>query len=176
MKTTVKRFELMEGESIILQSPKHWRNYIMLTLALIACVVATALRVTHPDISLVNTITGMETIAPGTVRTISYVEAFTALLLLGGIILSIIDVAYTCYYVTDRRIVCTSGWINVRTSEMMISKCETVSMSQDIPERIFSSGDILCTSAGTSMYLDDVYQARQFRQTVLKQINKQENQ
>ena len=55
MKTTVKRFELMEGESIILQSPKHWRNYIMLTLALSACVVATALRVTHPDISLVNT-------------------------------------------------------------------------------------------------------------------------
>ncbi len=55
---------------------------------------------------------------------------------------------------------------------MLISRCEMVYMNQNVYERMFNTGDILAVSAGANIFLDDVYNALKFKETVLEEMNK----
>lgn len=167
----MNRFEQLPGETIVLANPKHWRNYILPTFAVFLCFAAMWLRLSHPEVNILNYVRP-ETVPGHVVLALSYGEALVLLTLVVALCLSMVETACTRYYVTDKRIVAVSGWLNVRIMEMRIDKCETVSLSQRIGERIFDSGDILCVGAGSTIYLDDVYSARRFRQTIMRIIAK----
>lgn len=164
----------MAGETIIIENPKHWKNYILPAVAMAACLAGMALRLAFPDASLVNH-TNPGLIPDSLVMGISYIEAVTLAILTFAVGLTMIETAFTRYYITTRRVVAVNGWINVRMSDMLIERVETISLSQRWQERIFDSGDILCVSAGASIYLDDVYEARKFRQTVIEKMSELEN-
>jgi uncharacterized membrane protein YdbT with pleckstrin-like domain len=63
--------------------------------------------------------------------------------------------ATTEIVVTDKRIICKSGWISLRTEEMNISKVETVDVNQSVLGRILGYGDVLVKGTGAS--LEPVY-------------------
>jgi hypothetical protein len=171
----MNRFELMEDESIVIVNPKHWRNYIVPATAMLLALAAIAARLRHPGTSIINHLLGEAAIPLETVVVVSYAEAGMLLLLVVALGFAMVETAHTRYYVTTKRIIAESGWLSVRISEMLLDRCETVSMTQRVPERIFNSGDILCVSAGASIYLDDVYDARKFRQTIMKMMVKEED-
>lgn len=167
----MNRFELLPDEKIIIENPKHWKNYIIPAIAMCASLGGVALRLSRPLVSVVNLVVP-GTLPDAVVLAASYAEAIIMVLLLAAVSAALVDLAHTRYYVTDRRIVSISGWLNVRMSDMLLERIETVSLSQKISERIFNSGDILCVSAGASLYLDDVYDARRFRQTVMEMMTR----
>lgn len=171
----MKRFELLPDEEIIISNPKHWKNYLAPGLCIAACAVAGFLKLDNINYNAVNALTGHKVIPQGLVPYVSYLEAIVMALVIIGICIYMIDISYTRYYVTSKRIISSTGFLNVTMSEMMLDKCETVSLSQKLYERFFNSGDILCISAGASIYLDDVYDARKFKQTIVNILSKFEN-
>lgn len=167
----MNRFELLPDEKILLDNPKHWRNYILPVATLCLAFAGLWFRLAHPEKNLVNMLSpGF--LPAGVVQVMSYVEAMTMLIIIMAVGLDMVNTAYTRYYVTNKRIIAISGWFRVRVSEMLLDRCESVSLSQKVSERIFNSGDILCVSAGASIYLDDVYDARRFRQTIVAELTK----
>lgn len=171
----MNRFEPLEDERVILEMPKHWRNYILPVVAMAAILGAIALRLAFPETSLLNRLAGDPLLPPTAILVASYAEAAVFAVLLVCVAFSVVALAYTRYYVTDKRVVSTSGWINVKVCDMLLERVETVSLSQRAWERVFNSGDILVVSAGASIYLDDVYDARRFRQTVMQEMTKHQN-
>lgn len=169
----LKRFEIMEGESIILEQPKHWKNYIFPFAESLLFFILAAIRASRYDCSLVNRLMHQAIINEKTQVLLSVIECVTLVLLLFKQIKIMIDVAYTRYYVTNRRVVSVAGFLEVNVLEMMTNRIETVSMKQSAYERLFSSGDILLVSAGATVYLDDVYDARDFKQKILEQLSKE---
>lgn len=168
----MNRFEPLEDEHIILEMPKHWRNYILPVVAMGAILGAIAIRLAFPETSLLNRLAREPLLPTEAVQAISYLEATLFAVLLVCVSVSVVAIAYTRYYVTNKRVVSTSGWINVKVCDMLLERVETVSLSQRAVERIFNSGDLLVVSAGASIYLDDVYDARRFRQTVMQEMTK----
>lgn len=166
----MNRFELLPDEKIVIETPKHWRNYILPTIAAAACIAAVWLRIKDPWSSLVNKFLP-GTIPQKVVLILSFAEAALLIILLAALCFAMVDTAYTRYYVTNKRIISVTGWFNVRIVEMRIDRVETVSLSQRPGERIFNSGDILCVCPGASIYLDDVFDARRFRQTVMRMVS-----
>ena len=166
----MKRFELLPGEQIIIQNPIHWRNYILPVTAMVGCLVGVGLRLAFPDESLLNLLPESMAAPPRLITLISHIEAIAMLMVFVVMCFVVINLAYTRYYVTNKRIIASSGWLNVRTSDMLLDRCETVSLSQRMGERFFNSGDILCVSAGANIYLNDVYNARAFRQTIMARL------
>ncbi len=168
----MQRFELLPDEEIVIENPKHWKNYIMPCVLAFLCFAGAVMRINDTHLSLVNKLARTEVIPTGIVPTVSLIEAITLFLLVISLAVNMIDTAYTRYYVTTKRIISTSGFLNVRMNEMALEKCETVNLTQRFSERVFNSGDILCISAGASIYLDDVYHARDFKQTIMNMITK----
>ena len=171
----MNRFELLPGEKIIIANPKHWKNYIGPVAAAVACLAAAVLKLTQPEFNAINWILGKQYVPEAAATVISRLEAVVLVVTAAAMALAMVSIAFTRYYVTNQRIVAVAGWLNVRTSEMLLDRCETVSLSQRISERLFNSGDLLCISAGASIYLDDVYDARRFRQTVMAELTKHDN-
>lgn len=166
----MNRFDPLPDEHVIIENPKHWRNYILPVGCIALCLGGMALRLAYPEANLVNWFTKADVIPEDIVNILSYVEAFVMLITMTVLFISVIDIAYTRYYVTNKRIISSAGWLNVRIADMLLERCETVSLFQRVSERLFNSGDILCASAGTSIYLDDVYDARRFRQTIMRMM------
>lgn len=165
----MKRLELLDDEKIILVNPKHWRNYIVPCFILLLCFAAIVVKLKYPTLNIINIISpGL--ISEANITSLSYLEVSIMVLLIAAVYLSMITTAHTYYYVTNQRIVVVEGWINVRMSDMLLERCETISLSQRFWEGIFNSGDLLCISAGTQLYLDDVYDARHFRQVVINEM------
>lgn len=171
----MNRFELLPDEQIVIENPKHWKNYILPVLAMWLCLAAIALRLRYMDINILNELTGYAIIPEFAVTALSYIEVLTFLVMVAALAFALADIAYTRYYVTNKRIVATAGFLNVRQNEMMLERCETVFLSQKVSERVFNSGDILCISAGAHIHLDDVYDARRFKQTIMTMITKDED-
>lgn len=166
----MNRFELLPDEKIVIETPKHWRNYILPALTCALCLAAVWFRLRDPMSNVVNRFYP-GTIPQKAVLVLSFAEAGVLLILLAALCFTMVDTAYTRYYVTNKRIISVSGWFSVRIIEMRIDRVETVSLSQRPGERIFNSGDILCVCPGASICLDDVYDARRFRQTVMRMIS-----
>lgn len=166
----MNRFELLPDEAVILENPKHWRNYIIPVLAMALCLIVLVIRIRNPYDNMVNSVMEKPLISPQHSLYLCYVEL--ALLGIAQLYIAyvMIETAFTRYYVTNRRIVVTEGFLNVRIAEMLISTCQTVSLSQKFIERLFNSGDILCISAGSNLLLEDVYRARAFRQTIMRMM------
>lgn len=170
-----RRINLLEGEKIILENPIHWRNYIAPVAAMIACLIGIALRLSYKEFNLINKIEP-GTISKDMIYLFSYGEVIIMAILLLVLSIHLIKLAYTRYYLTNKRVIKITGWVNVLMSDMLLERIETISLSQRFFERIFDSGDLLCVSAGATIYLDDVYDARGFRQTVINEMTTKKQQ
>lgn len=168
----MKRFKPIEGEEILIEEPIHWKNYILPSILLGICTFAMLFRAYFPKESLINALLHG-----------CYIDAEMQKILTGGEILflaffalqafvKMMEVSYVRYYVTSKRIISISGILNIRIQEMLISRCEMVYMNQNVYERMFNTGDILAVSAGANIFLDDVYNALKFKETVLEEMNK----
>ena len=169
----MNRFELLKDEEILISTPKHWKNYIIPTLLLAVCGFLLWLRLTRDGILLGSLVEFIPVVIPAElVRMATYAEALALVAGIGFFAFTDLRSYYTQYYVTNKRIIISQGILNVDIAEMALEKCETVNLYQKLYERFFNSGDILCISAGASIYLDDVYDARKFKQTIINQIVK----
>ncbi len=164
----MKRFELLDGESVIIQEPIHWKNYIIPVLLSVIGSVLLVVRAANPDYSLFNRIAAMDAVPAELQRLVSLVEGLVIAGLVGMAYYRILATVYIRYYVTDRRIIAISGIIGVKYQEMLLSHCEMVYLKQNVYERLFRTGDVQCISAGAQLLLDDVYDAVAFKQTILR--------
>lgn len=164
----MKRFVPISGEVVVLSSPKHWKNYIVPMLLMLVCLAALLLRLHFWGTTLVDVLRQSMKVPDQFVGLLCIGEVVILGLLMMSLLVKIVNVAYTRYYVTNRRVICSSGWMVVTLSDMMLDKCEYVGLNQRVWERLFNSGDIICISAGARVYMDDVYHARRFRQTVME--------
>lgn len=178
----MRRFETMIGETVIVSRPKHWKNHILPALSLLTCLAFASARWvfrSHTILDLFPGFTSTEVgrtlfgYVSGVKEFLVPVEMAVVLLVSLQALVAIAGIAATRYYVTDRRVVATSGLLNVRVCEILIGRIETVELNESFYERLFGSGDILIVSAGTSIYLDDVYEARRFRMILIEQMTGQ---
>lgn len=167
----MKRFELLPDETLLICQPKHWRNVIMpfLTIGLSFFVLFN--RILQPELNVINGIIRRDLVPESVNKIFVAIEAITALAVIFVMVYKILSFSYTRYYVTDRRIIAISGMLEVSYQEMLLNKCEMVYLHMDVVENIFSSGDIVCVSAGTNIVLNDVYNAVAFKQEILKLIS-----
>lgn len=161
------KFELLPKENILIQQPIHWKNYIGEFLLMGIAVVSAVFRAYYPDVSLINRVAG-KTVIPEEWQ--PYLSAAEIVFLALCAFLAYVNIVRTWsvrYYVTDYRIISVEGILTVRFGEMVIRRCETVYLKQNLIERLFNSGDIICVSAGATVVLNDVYDARKFKQIIL---------
>ena len=161
------RFTLFPEEKVIMVTRLHWINIIAPGIIAIATMTGLWWRCTNIDFSLFNYIFQKELIPLEYQYHASLIGAVILLLLHLKAIVSIIASLLTRYYITDRRIIITSGILTVTLSEMLLSRCETVTLSQNVLERLLGSGDIMILSAGASLILNDVPEVNSFRMTIL---------
>lgn len=166
-----KRFELLEGETIIIHEPVHWKNYIGPATVALFGAIGVILRMKYPHVSIAGKLVGKDFIDADFQSFLSFSEGLVLSVLTAFAYLRVLQTAYIRYYVTNKRIISVSGIIAITFSEMLISRCEMVFLHQGVAERIFDSGDILCVSAGASIKLDDVFHAVRFKQTILAEMN-----
>lgn len=168
----MKRFELLEGESIVFEDTIHWKNYLMPGAGMFLAFVVFVIRMRFADVSLTGLFSVRLRVAPDLQRFVSGAEGLLLVFFMAMMFIRIIQVKYTRYYVTTRRIIAISGILHVFYQEMLLRKCEMVYLSQSLYEGLFRSGDILCISAGSNLYLDDVRRAQEFKQTVLSMLTR----
>lgn len=178
----MRRFETMNGETVLISRPKHWKNYILPALSLLTCLIFASARWayrSHTILELFPAITATESgrmifeSVFGIKGLLVLVEMAVVTMMSLQALVTVIDISATRYYVTDKRVVATSGLLNVRICEILIKRIETVELNESVYERIFGSGDILIIAAGTNIYLDDVYDAREFKMTLVKQMSEE---
>lgn len=180
MKTSKKkytRFTLFNQEKVILTTSKHWLNLIWPGLICLSATIFLAIRCLNlQQPFLVFWIRHMFNIQIGLSQTFLSWSG-VALLAFWDLwaICKMLDTLCTRYHLTDQRIIITSGVIMLRMSEMLLTKCETVTITQNLLERIFRTGDILAISAGASLYLEDVPEAVKFRGILLELSNNVKN-
>ena len=167
-------FEPLSDEFLVLRMSKHWKNYIAPTFSGILCLALLFLRIQFFEITLIDVLEREVHVPYEVAMCLSWFEFGILNLGLVLVVTRFLDVAYTRYYVTNKRIICCKGWLSVGFSDMLLDKCEYVGLSQTVWERMFGSGDIICVSPGARIYLDDVYHARKFRQTVMELLSQRE--
>lgn len=164
----MKRFELLDGERTVISESIHWKNRLLPAAGVLLSLTLLALRLRFMDTSVLNAASGMDIIDRRFQAVLSTLEALCLLAMCFSSAIRLIRVSYTRYYVTTQRIISVSGILAVDYQEMLLSRCETVYLRQSVYERLFRSGDILCVSAGATLYLDDVHDAVAFKQTLMK--------
>lgn len=169
-----KRIELLEGERIIIDEPIHWKNYLSSLLTMALGVFLILVRLDNKDASILNWIMHRQVLTPGQMRYVVTAEIVMLGLLIAGAFVRTVDISYIHYYVTNKRIIATSGVINRQFSEMLLNKCEMIYLNQNAYERMYSCGDILCVTAGSSLFLDDVKDAVAFKQRLMQLLSERE--
>lgn len=169
-----KRIELLEGERIIIDEPIHWKNYLSSLLTMALGVFLILVRLDNKDASILNWIMHRRVLTPGHMRYVVTAEIVMLGLLIAGAFVRTVDISYIHYYVTNKRIIATSGVINRQFSEMLLNKCEMIYLNQNAYERMYSCGDILCVTAGSSLFLDDVKDAVAFKQRLMQLLSERE--
>ena len=167
-----KRFELLEDEQIILEKPIHWKNYIVIGGLFLALCIFFIFRTANTSWSLLNALAGQKIVGPEVARLLSFLEAMAFAVLMGIVFIRIAAIMCIRYYVTNRRIIKTTGFFTIVNEEMMLMRCETVYLKSSIYERIFDCGDIFCLAPGSNIYLDDVPQPEEFKRTILNELAK----
>ena len=162
----MNRPELLPGEKIVFSEGIHWKNYLIPYIELAFFAALAGLRIRFwgtPLLIPLAKYAGARYYATVCLAELLLTAIFTAV-----VFSKIVRLVTVGYYITDQRIVCTSGFLTKKTTEMRLEKCETVSMKKNAYERLFSTGDIILVSAGTSIYLDDVPKADRFKKTILE--------
>ena len=163
----MRRFELLPDEAVLIDEPIHWKNYIFPFFGIALAFAVLLLKVQYPDSAGLNGL-AKAYLPVKAMPIITKIEAIALLAFIAMLTVKVIRISYTRYYLTDKRIISVKGVLAVQYQEMLISRCEMVYLNQSAYERIFSSGDILCVSAGTNIFLDDVHNAVRFKQVILK--------
>lgn len=165
------RFDLLPGEHIVLTSRIHWKNHIFPGMMLALTVAAAVLAGICHQKDMLEVITGGQ--LPHDIRRalMLCIWAFITFAVL-RLAVSMLNNVFTRYYVTDRRIIAARGFLNITILEMDLDRCETVTLTQNLYERLFNTGDVTAVSAGASIYMDDVRNAMQFRMTVVEMMTK----
>lgn len=169
---TIKGIELLPGEEVVIAEPIHWKNYIIPATSLFSLFAILAVRLALPEVSFTDSAAGAPLMPEPLKGPVFRLEVAVLVVLIAASARRMLQVAYTQYAVTTRRIICRSGLVAVRMEEMLIDRCETVTLKQSPYERLFGAGDITCMSAGASIWLDDVRNARAFRSTLLRLTRK----
>ncbi len=169
-----KRIELLEGERILIDEPIHWKNYLSSLLTMALGVFLILVRLDDKDASVLNWIMHRQILTPEHMRYVVMAEIAMLALLIAGAFVRTVDISYIHYYVTNKRIIATSGVINRQFSEMLLNKCEMIYLNQNAYERMYSCGDILCVTAGSSLFLDDVKDAVAFTQRLMQLLSERE--
>lgn len=175
----MKRFKLLPNETILVDAPIHWKNYLSSFLTIALSLFLLLVRIHLWDTSLLNLILKKAYIPNGINTVIEYIETGILALSIVSAFLRMMEISYIHYYITDKRIVSVSGVINRQFQEMILSKCEMVYLNQNAYERMYNCGDILCVSAGASLFLDDVRNAisfKEFLMILLSNINENKTQ
>lgn len=170
----MKRFELLEDERVLIDEPIHWKNYLSALLTMTLSIFLMMLRWSLKDQNLVNYFTGKALVTGSANQLLVLMEMFLLLVLFIAAFIRTVDISYIHYYVTNRRIISTAGVFNRQFSEMLLSRCEMVYLTQSIYERMYNCGDILCISAGSQLFLDDVKDAVRFKQTLMDLLSKKD--
>lgn len=168
-----KRFELLPDEEVISDEPIHWKNYLSSLLAIALCTFLAMLRTYFHDVSILNKLIGSPMIPSNLNRLFVIMELTVLIVIIILLMLRTMDISYIHYYLTTKRIIATSGIINRQFSEMLLAKCEMVYLTQNAYERMYNCGDILCVSAGASLFLDDVKNAVAFKQRIMSLMSEQ---
>lgn len=168
MMSKATRFTLFPDERVIVSTRIHWINLIVPGVLLIAGFSALLLKIMHSDVSLINLVAKQALIQQEWQKWTSLLGYILLVLFLLKQMLVLADLLLTRYYVTNKRVISISGVFNISMSEMLLDRCETVSLSQNFLERIFNIGDIVVLSAGSSMVLNDVPSVNDFRMKLLE--------
>lgn len=169
------RFTLLENEKVVLSTSKHWIKSVGPALACLICTLLLSIRVEDMNTSYLLAV--LPEIAPYMAGIPQEILSWTGMLLLvladAKAIAKMATAMLTRYYITDKRIIILKGVVTIRFSEMALVRCETVTMKQNILERILGSGDLYVISAGTSLLLNDVPRAISFRALVMDLMTRQ---
>lgn len=159
---------IMPDETVIREEGIHWKNYIVPLLGLMASTTITAIRIYFYGQPLVlaldKYLSGID------YGLISLGELIVCLVFFIWSVTETIRCLTTNYVVTDKRLIAKKGWLSIRTAEMMLDKCETITVSHPIMGRILGYGDVIAISAGASIFLDDVPDPYGFKSIILMEI------
>jgi membrane protein YdbS with pleckstrin-like domain len=165
-----RRFELLDGDRIIREEHIHWKNYLSSLLTVALCLVLVLVRMRFRSFSFINMLCGMNIVGPELNSIIIALEGVLLLVAIFAALFRLMQVNYIKYYLTNRRIIITSGIVSRNFEEMLLEKCEMVYLHQNPYERMYDCGDIVCVSAGGSIMLDDVREALAFKKAVLEMM------
>lgn len=172
----MKRFELLDDESVILEKPIHWKNYLLVSILFLTAIIIFSIRAIVPNDCIINLFLGEgERLNQETSAIIGKLELIATSFLVFFLIGRVTEVFFIRYYVTNKRIIMTRGFLTIKVTDMLIRRCETVKIKQSIYERIFKCADILCMAPGSMILLDDVTDAEQFKKAIMNQIARQKD-
>lgn len=171
----MKRFNLLQDETVLIETGIHWKNYLSSILLFVLCSVLFTVRAINPKDCIANVILKGAISSPEAIIFGAKIElvffAFAILWLFGRIA----KVACIRYYITDKRILMTTGFFTIHITEMLIARCETVTHIQSVYERLFGCADIYCYAPGSILCLEDVPHAEGVRETILQLISQKQN-
>lgn len=171
----MKRFNLLPDETVLIETGIHWKNYLSSILLFVLCSVLFTIRAINPKDCIANAILKGGISSPEVIAFGAKIElvffAFAILWLFGRIA----KVACIRYYITDKRILVTTGFFTIHISEMLIARCETVTHIQSVYERLFRCADVYCYAPGSVLCLEDVPNAEGVRETILQLISQNRN-
>ena len=168
----LRRFEPLDGEHIIVEEPIHWKNYLLPAAVMSLSLTLFLIRVHFEDYSVTNAILGWQLVTGSWITLVTVFEELLLCAVMLSMFAKIVTISYTKYYLTNKRIISISGVFSINFQEMILSRCEMVFLHQNAYERIYNCGDILCVSAGASLFMDDVRDALRFKQTIMAVLGK----
>jgi len=166
----MKRFEPIDGEVILADEPIHWKNYIGSLCVLLLTALLLGVRTGKPDGCLLDWLPAGERLNDATRMILGHIELVIYFVALGAAYLRLAKVYFIRYYLTSKRIIVTTGFFTVRTVEMLIQRCETVNLKQNVVERLFGCADITCLAPGSSILLLDVKRAAEFKKLIMSYL------
>lgn len=165
MKPYVKP-HLSPGEELLFASGIHWKNYIVPFVAgvvLMALLILKAFYATEPLTNdWIRAFGGTFVLGGAAGSAASAAEYLAISFLLAADIVGVMRRLCVGYFITGRRIILMSGWLNLHSTEIQLTRCKAVAVKENIYERIFGTGDVIVYTAETQVYFDDVPHVRAF--------------
>ncbi|HEX4050528.1 MAG TPA: PH domain-containing protein [Steroidobacteraceae bacterium] len=157
---------LIPGEKIIYRTRLHW--VVMFGHLVLGCLFLAGAGALAYFYWLKRTIYGVDTL--------HLIEGGVAALFLAGFVTLLIGMVRrnaTEMAVTNRRVVIKQGLASRRTVEMLLSKIETIEVTESATGRIMGYGTILVIgTGGTSEPFSKIAHPLEFRSEVLQQLEK----
>lgn len=166
----IRNTELLPGEKVIREENIHWKNYLVSFLLLTGCLCLNILKARFQGRPLIEMVQNSFTLPQEIKGIVNILEGVVLLVISLSCLCRIITIMSIRYYITNKRIIKKGGILNKNRSEMLLEKCEIIYLNQNIYEQFYNCGDILCVSAGASLFLDDVKNPVEFKRTIQELI------